>query len=404
MKRVLAAMTTALLAISLVAGAAMAGGGNSANAKLCQKGGYRTFIGAVGPFATQGACVRYAAMGRSLRVPIGIVLPSAWVAHKGWLDNSLKAARYGASILFSQDSATEKAAVETLIRRGIQVLILTPQDGTAAAAAAREARAAHVKVIAYDRLVLNTRSVDYYVTFDLKGVGAAQAQYLIAKAGDTKGNSLYLYAGDPADNNSFLFFEGAWETLQPKIADGTFVIMNSDEAVALQAIATLTHQQQEAVIGQVTTNWSYGVAYDLANRDLGPAHPAVGTAFILAPNDETARAIADAIEPPASLAATSYVTGQDADQVWVQRLIDGTQGMTVFKDPRTLASNTVAAAAAFLRVRTPAATTTFNNGAKDVPSKASAIVTVTVANIQAALIDTGFYQASDFTGTWPDNP
>ena len=48
--------------------------------------------------------------------------------------------------------------------------------------------------------------------------------------------------------NSFAFFEGAWETLQPRIADGTFVIRNSSAAVALRAIPTLTRAQQAAIV------------------------------------------------------------------------------------------------------------------------------------------------------------
>ncbi len=130
-----------------------------------------------------------------LYAPIGIVLPSSWVKDQARFQDALKTAGYGAQILLSRDSATEKAAVEALIGQDIKVLILCPQDGTAAAAAADEARAAGVKVIAYDRLILDTASVDYYVTFDSMAVGAAQAQYLIDRAGATKGNNLYLYAG-----------------------------------------------------------------------------------------------------------------------------------------------------------------------------------------------------------------
>ena len=185
--------------------------------------------------------------------------------------DALKATGYGAQILFSRDSATEKAAVETLIGRGIKVLILTPQDSAAAAAAADEARAAGVSVIANDRLILDTVAVDYYVTFDNLAVGAAQAQYLIDKAGATKGNNLYLYAGNAADNNSFLFLEGAWEKLQPRIADGTFVIRNSSVAVALQGNPTLTRDQQAAIIGQVTTNWDANTARTLAAGNLAAA-------------------------------------------------------------------------------------------------------------------------------------
>ena len=153
------------------------------------------------------------------------------------------AAGYDVEILFSQgDSAKEKANVEALITKGIKVLIICPQDGTAAAAAAEAARAAGVKVISYDRLIRDTDAVDYYVTFDSIAVGAAQAQYLVDKATGT-GNPLYLYAGAASDNNAFLFFEGAWNVLQPKIADGTFVIKNSSEAVALQDKATLTRDE-----------------------------------------------------------------------------------------------------------------------------------------------------------------
>ena len=128
-----------------------------------------------------------------------------------------------------------------------------------------------------------------------------------------------------------------------------------------------------------------------------------GTVFILAPNDATARAIADAFAADPAV-TKSYVTGQDADKASVQSIIDGRQGMTVFKDPRTRVQAAVAAAVAFLKGGTPVATTSYNNGAIDVPSKTSAIVTVTKDNVQAALIDSGYYLASDFTGSWPGKP
>ncbi len=99
-----------------------------------------------------------------------------------------------------------------------------------AAAAVEEAKKAGVRVISYDRLITNTRAVDYFVTFDSKAVGALQAQYLVDHA-KGKGNPLYLYAGALTDPNAFIFFQGAWEVLQPKIADGTFVIKNSSQAV-----------------------------------------------------------------------------------------------------------------------------------------------------------------------------
>ncbi len=222
-------------------------------------------------------------------VSVGIVIPSSWGpdparVQQARFQDGFAAAGYGARVLLSEDSATEKADVEALIRQGIKVLILCPQDATAAAAAADEARAAGVTVISYGRLILGTASVDYYLTFDNAAVGAAQAQYLIDQAGATKGNNLYLYAGAPSDSNTFGFLEGAWEKLQPRIADGTFVIRNSSLAVALQGKPTLTPDQQGRIVAQITTNWDPGTARYLAESNLLAAAPSdKGTVFVAGP-------------------------------------------------------------------------------------------------------------------------
>ena len=160
-----------------------------------------------------GAATEAPQQAQGTQLAVGIVLPTReeprWIQDETRFNDALTAAGYDVEILFSQgDSAKEKANVEDLITKGIKVLILTPQDGAAAAAAAEAARAAGVKVIAYDRLILNTEAVDYYVTFDSIAVGEAQGQYLVDHASGS-GNPLYLYAGAASDNNAFLFFEGA---------------------------------------------------------------------------------------------------------------------------------------------------------------------------------------------------
>jgi putative multiple sugar transport system substrate-binding protein len=333
---------------------------------------------------------------------VGIVLPTKdeprWIQDETRFKEALEAAGYEVEILFSQgSSATELQNVESLITKGIKVLIICPQDGSAAAAAAEAARTAGVKVISYDRLIRDTEAVDYYVTFDSVAVGEAQAQYLVDNA-TGEGNPLYLYAGAASDNNAFLFFEGAWNVLQPKIADGTFVIKNSDKAVGLKDKATLTRDEMADIIGQVTTNWDFNTAKGLAEANLTSAGAAdKGDVFILAPNDGTARAIADAFG--ADNDVSSYVvTGQDAEEASVQYIIDGKQSMTVLKDVRTLVSDAIAAAVAFLEGGTPEETTTYNNGAIDVPAKPSEVVTVDKANVKEAVIDSGYWPASDFTG------
>ncbi|SDW61344.1 sugar ABC transporter substrate-binding protein [Paenibacillus sp. CF384] len=343
-----------------------------------------------------------AACGDSKKVSVGIVLPTKdeprWVQDETRFKAALDGTDYSTEILFSQgSSAKEKENVETLINKGIQVLIICPQDGDAAAAAVEAAKDAGVKVISYDRLITKTDAVDYYVTFDSVAVGKAQAQYLVDHA---KGNGepLYLYAGAASDNNAFLFFQGAWEVLQPKIADGTFKIANSSEAEGLKDTADLSRDQLSKIIGQVTTNWDANEAKNKAQTHLTAAAADMkGDVAILAPNDGTARSIADVFG--SDKAVTSFVvTGQDAEQASVQYVIDSKQSMTVFKDVRNLVKDAMGMAVSILDGNTPDTTGSYNNGKIDVPAKQTDVIVVDKANVKEKLIDSDYYKAADFQG------
>ncbi|MDD2533847.1 MAG: sugar ABC transporter substrate-binding protein [Eubacteriales bacterium] len=334
---------------------------------------------------------------------VGVVLPTKdeprWVQDETRFTAALQEAGFTSEVLFSQgNSATEKSNVEALITKGVKVLIICPQDGDAAAAAADAAAAAGVKVISYDRLITSSENVNYYVTFDSIAVGAAQAQYLVDKAAGKTAAPLYLYAGASSDNNAFLFFEGAWNVLQPKIADGTFVIKNSEEAIKYQDKATLTRDEMAAIIGQITTNWDFNEAKNKAEAHLTAAKTEdKGDVFILAPNDGTARSIADTFASDKDV--TSFVvTGQDAEKASVQYIIDGKQSMTVFKDVRSLVDDSIAMAVSILKGETPETTGSYNNKKVDVAAKQTQVIVVDQANVKSALVDSGYYAATDFTG------
>lgn len=355
------------------------------------------------PTAASGGTAPTAAAPAGEKLAVGIVLPTKdetrWTQDEARFKEALEKAGYQVEILFSEkDSAKEKSNVESLITKGIKVLIITPVDGTAAASTAAAARAAGVKVISYDRLIRDTDAVDYYVTFDSIAVGAQQAQYLVDKAGSGKGLPLYLYAGAASDNNAFIFFQGAWGVLQPKIADGTFVIKNSSEAIALQGKAELTRDEQAKIIAQVTTDWAPATAKTLAESNLTTATAAdKGDVYVLAPNDDTARAIGDTFAADKDV-KSFVITGQDAAPASVQYIIDGKQSMTVFKDVRTLVADSITAAVALLQDKAPAAKGSYNNGKIDVPAIQSPVVSVDKANVKAALFDSGYYNTADYTG------
>ncbi|MBM7619932.1 putative multiple sugar transport system substrate-binding protein [Bacillus tianshenii] len=340
--------------------------------------------------------------GGSSKVSVGIVLPTKdeprWVQDEQRFKDALSDSKYTTEILFSQgSSAKEKENVETLLNKGIEVLIITPHDGAAAASAVEAAKKEGVTVISYDRLITNTDAVDYYVTFDSVAVGAAQGQYLIDNS-EGKDVPLYLYAGAASDNNAFLFFEGAWSVLQPKIADGTFKIANSSEAEKLKDKAELTRDELGKILGQVTTNWDPNEAKNKAQTHLTAASADLkGDVAVLAPNDGTARSIADVFGTDGDI--TSFlVTGQDAEKASIQYVIDGNQSMTVFKDVRTLVKDAMGIAVEILDGKTPETTGSYDNGNKEVKAKQTDVIVVDQENVKKELIDSEYYEASEFTG------
>src|SRR5512140_1946520 len=137
--------------------------------------------------------------------------------------------------------------------------------------------------------------------------------------------------------------------------------------MALQGKATLPREEMATIIGQVTTNWSPSDAKNIAESNLTAAKDAQkGVCYVLSPNDQTARAIGDAFA--ADKAVTKYyTTGQDADKVSIQYIIDGKQSMTVLKDVRTLVADAISVATAYLKGQTPPVTNNYNNGKIDVP-------------------------------------
>lgn len=207
-----------------------------------------------------------------------------------------------------------------------------------------------------------------------------------------------MYAGAASDNNAFLFFEGAWKVLQPKIADGTFTIANSSEAEALKDTAELTRDQMSKILGQVTTNWEPNEAKNKAQTHLTAASSDMkGDIAILAPNDGTARSIADVFSSDGEV--SSYViSGQDAEKASIQYIIDGKQSMTVFKDVRTLVKDAMGMAIDILDGNTPETTGTYDNGEVKVKAKQTDVIVVDEENVKSELIDSGYYEASEFTG------
>ena len=269
------------------------------------------------------------------------------------------------------DASSQISQCDSLISQGIKVLILAPHDAEGAAAIVERAHKAGVKVISYDRLVLNCEP-EIYLSFDNVKVGEIQGKYLTEKV--PKGNIVFL-SGAPTDNNTRLLKQGAAKYIQAKVASGDYRI----------------------VMEQGIKDWKAEEAMKLMEQALAASNNDIQG--VLAPNDGTAEGCIQALAAR-GLAGKVPITGQDSELAAARRIIEGTQSMTVFKDTRALAIAAMDAAMKLAKGESldKEATQKVNNNKIDVPSILLTPIAIDKSNLDKELIESGYLKKEDVYG------
>jgi len=273
-----------------------------------------------------------------------------------------------------------------MITKGVSALVIAAIDGTTLSNALDNAAASGIKVIAYDRLIRDSGSVDYYATFDNFKVGVQQATSLVdglkERFGDVKPWNVELFGGSPDDNNAFFFYNGAMSVLQPLIDAGDIAIPSG--------------QMGMDVVG--TLRWDGAVAQARMDNLLSARYGDQVLHGALSPYDGLSIGILSSLKGVgygSGDLAMPIVTGQDAEVPSVKSIIAGEQYSTIFKDTRELAKVTVKMVDAVLGGAEPEIndTSTYDNGVKVVPSYLLESQPVDISNYEAILVGSGYYTA-----------
>lgn len=269
----------------------------------------------------------------------------------------------------NSNDSTQVENVKAFIGQRVDAVVIIPHNGGAMSEAVKECQAAGIPVLAYDRLIPDCR-LDLYVTFDNVKVGEAQAQYLVDHLPTPgKGKIVRIY-GAPTDNNAKMFKQGQDNVLKPYLDRGDIVVVHEDWA----------------------TDWSPSVAKEI----MAAAVAKNGLNFdgVLASNDGTAGG-AISVLSDAKASRRIVVTGQDADLAACQRIVEGSQAMSVYKPIKDLAPRAAELAVALAKKEKPATTATVNNGTIDVPSVLLKIISVDKSNILETVVKDGFKTYDD---------
>lgn len=178
---------------------------------------------------------------------IGIAMPTQsserWIADGRNVVKNLEAKGYRTKLVFGEDDPDQQVAqIENLITQGVKALVVAAIDNKSLNNVLQQAADAGIPVIAYDRLILGSKNVDYYASFDNTKVGELQATYIVERLGLEDGSKkgpfrIELFAGSNDDNNTKYFFDGAMSVLKPYI-DTKRLVVGSGQT-ALNQVTTL---------------------------------------------------------------------------------------------------------------------------------------------------------------------
>ncbi|GGY62466.1 multiple monosaccharide ABC transporter substrate-binding protein [Streptomyces olivaceoviridis] len=324
---------------------------------------------------------------------IGIAMPTKsserWISDGKNVVKDLEAKGYKTKLVYGEDDPeTQVSQIENLITQGVKGLIVAAIDNKSLDHVLQEAADAHIPVISYDRLILGTKNVDYYASFDNEKVGKLQGQYIVDKLGLTKGKTgpfnIELFAGSNDDNNTKYFFGGAMSVLQPYI-DKKQLVVKSGQTKLTQV---------------VTLRWDGTTAQKRMEDVLTSAYKSGRVDAVLSPYDGISIGILSALKSDGYGSGNKplpVITGQDAELASVKSIISGQQTQTVYKDLRKLAEVAATMMDDSLKGKKPEVndTKTYDNGTKVVPAYLLQPVSVDKSNYKQVLVDGGYYTEAD---------
>lgn len=250
------------------------------------------------------------AEGKTVGVSWSNFQEERWKTDEAAIKAALEAAGNTYISADAQSSAAKQLTdVEALISQGADALIILAQDASAIGPAVEKAVAEGIPVVGYDRLIENPDA--FYLTFDNKEVGRLQARAVFEA--QPEGNYVFI-KGNGADPNADFLFAGQMEVLKEAIDSGK--IKNVGEAYTDGWLPANAQRNMEQIL---TTN----------NNKVDA---------VVASNDGTAGGAIAALEAQ-GLAGSVPVSGQDGDQAALNRIAQGKQTVSVWKDARELGKN-----------------------------------------------------------------
>lgn len=245
----------------------------------------------------------------------------------------------------------------------MDVIVIICIDAETLSEEVKKAKNAGIKVIAYDRIIRDA-DIDLYISFDNYMVGTQMGETLVA-SGVGEGSNIIMIGGSLTDYNV------------PALEEGFVNVMDENGVTISDSIHC--------------DGWKAEIASEYVYSNLDKISDADA---IMCGNDNIASKVVSVLSEQ-RLAGEIPVTGQDADLEACQRIVEGTQLMTIYKPVDLLAKKAAECAIKLAKGEDLGTDKTMNNGNYDVPYISLEPIPVTKDNIDETIINSGFHSKED---------
>lgn len=262
------------------------------------------------------------------------------------------------------DIEEQKKQIDYFIDKGVDAIVIICIDSYGLQDQVKRALDAGIKIVAYDRQIAEG-NVDLYISFDNSRVGEMMGQALAENG--IQGKNVLMLGGSPTDSNVPLV-EGAFREVMEANHNTILDVFHADNWEA-ELAAQYVYDHWETV--------SHADAIMCGNDNLA---------------SQVVRALAEK-----RLAGHIPVVGQDADLEACQRIVEGTQLMTVYKPVEKLAQRAAQCTVQLICENqvTGDDVESVSDGEYMVPCVAIEPISVTEENMDEVIIDGGFHLKED---------
>lgn len=272
------------------------------------------------------------------------------------------------------DQDRQNKQADGFLTQGVKALVVVPKNFNTAARIVKSAHEKNVPVVAYDRLIMNC-DLDFYITFDNEKVGYLQAKGVLE---NIKEGNIILLGGAASDNNAKFLRDGQLRAIE----DYKKTTRKKITVLADPFLDDWDREEARRKIGNLLTKLNAeGKKVD----------------GIIASNDATAGGVIAALMAE-KLEGKVAVSGQDAELAACQRIVEGTQTITVYKPVQKLAEVSAEVAVRLAKGEKPEDIASalgyklnyIDNGTKKVPSILLEPLFVSKENMMETIVKDGW--------------